>query len=159
MTALHPNQVAVSKILEEVEGDFPTEWDKILAAARILGATEACLEASNTLALPGSRPPPALPTGEGWVGVNSAAMGSNSSGSKETSHQLDDIGGGGDDGGGGVDPDDLCAQEAPAANLEARSSAPPTPSPRNPSRYPQNEGTGGILSRPFRSAAGAIGLQ
>ena len=59
ITALQPNQVAVSKILEEVEGDFPTEWDKILAAAQSLGATEACLEVSNTLALLGSRPPPA----------------------------------------------------------------------------------------------------
>ena len=93
--ALHPNQVAVTKILEEVAGDFPTEWDEILAAARRLGATEACLEASNTLPLLGSRPPPALPTGEGWVGVNNAPMGINSSGTRRSSHQLDDTDGGG----------------------------------------------------------------
>ena len=68
ITALHPNQVAVAKILDEVEGDFSTEWDKILAAARRLGATEACLEASSTLALPGSRPPLTLPSDAGGGG-------------------------------------------------------------------------------------------
>ena len=40
-----------------------------------------------------------------------------------------------------------------------RDSAPPTPPPRNPSRYPQSEGAGGILSRALWSAAGAMGLQ
>ena len=75
ITDLHPNQVAVAKILDEVEGNFPTEWDKVLAAARRLGATEACLEASSTLALPGSRPPQTPPTGTGEGGASSAAGG------------------------------------------------------------------------------------
>ena len=95
ITAHHPNQVAVSKILEEVEGDFPTEWDKILAAARSLGATQACLEASNTLALPGSRRPPAPRTGEGGLGFNTLAMGINSAGTRGSSHELDNTDSGG----------------------------------------------------------------
>ena len=155
ITALQPNQVAVAKNLDEVEGAFPTEWEKTLAAARGLGATEACLEASSTPALPGSRPPPSPPTGQ-WGGEGiSETVGSSGSGSPENSRQPDNTSNNGEEGDGGVDPDDPCAQEAPAANRQR----PQDSSPRNPSRYPQNEGAGGILSRALRSAAGALGLQ
>ena len=82
-------------------------------------------------------------------------MGINSSGTSESSRQLDNTGGGGEGEDGGVDPDDPCAQESHAAKRQR----PPDPPPRNPSCYPQNEGAGGILSHAFRSAAGAMGLQ
>ena len=144
--------MAVAKILHEVEGAFPTEWEKTLAAARGLGATEVCLEASSTLALPGSRPPPSPPTGQGGGECIRESVGISDSGTPEPSRQRNNSGGSGEGEDGGVDPDDPCAQEAPAAKRQR----PPDPPRRNPSRYPQNEGTGGI--RAFRSAAGAMGL-
>ena len=135
---LHPNQVPVAKILETVEGAFPTEWDKILAAARGLGATEACLEASNTLALPESRPPPALPTGEGGGGANGLAVGTSSADAQGPTHQLGSINGGGEDEDGENDPDDPCAQEAPAAERQR----PPTPPHATPPAIPRVRGRG-----------------
>ena len=154
ITALHPNQVAVAKILDEVGGAFPTEWEKTLAAARGLGATEACLEASSTLALPGSRPSPPPPTGQGGGDSTREPGGISDSGAPEPSRQPNSISANEEGEDGGVDPDDPCAQEAPAAKRQR----PPDPPLCNPSRYPQDEGAGGIFSRAFRSAAGAIGL-
>ena len=137
-----------------MEGAFPTEWDKILAAARRLGATEACLEASSTLALPGSRPPPALPSDAGGGEASNATVGTNGSGTPEPP-QPDNTGNSREEEDGGVDPDDPCAQEAPAAKRQR----PPDPPPPNPTPNPQREGASGILSRALRSAAGAMGLQ
>ena len=78
-------------------------------------------------------------------------MGSSSLSAQEAPHQLDDNGGGGVDSRGGIDPGDLCAQEAPAAKKQR----PPDPLPRNPSCYPQTEGSGGHLGPRFPIRGGS----
>ena len=56
--ANYPNERATSALLEALPGDFSTEWGRVLAAGRTLGATRACLDATNSLALPGDCDPP-----------------------------------------------------------------------------------------------------